>query len=430
MLVSMSNSTDRTVSRRTVLAGAAAGALGAGLAPAWAASADTGMDSVDAVVSRMERDLIALRRDLHAHPEVAGQERRTAGVVAQRLRAAGLDVTEGVGGHGVVGTLTGERRGRTVAYRADMDAVPPDSQFGGGTQPAHLCGHDIHTTVGVGVAQALARLRHRLAGTVVFVFQPAEETLAGAAAMLDDGVFSRVAPAEIHALHCGPFPVGQFLVMPGFGLPGLDRGVVTLTGTDATVRARQLVAQISALGTVAPPATTEARERLLADLQIPDGPLATFVFMQAQATEADARADVRVSYRCWPESRYVQIRESIGRLARSYGATVAFPNPPFPAMICPEREGHALGRYLDRTVGRHRVRRLHAAIPFNGEDFALFLDRIPGTFTFLGVRAPGATIESSYPHLGTFDPDERAIGHGVRAMAGWLAARARLRPGH
>jgi metal-dependent amidase/aminoacylase/carboxypeptidase family protein len=96
-------------------------------------------------------------------------------------------------------------------------------------------------------------------------------------------------------------------------------------------------------------------------------------------------------------------------------------------MICPEREGHALRRYLNRTVGHERVRSLHAAIPFNGEDFALFLNRIPGTFTFLGVRAPGATIESGYPHFSAFDPDERAIGHGVRAMAGWLATRTRIR---
>jgi metal-dependent amidase/aminoacylase/carboxypeptidase family protein len=420
---------ERAVSRRSVLAGAVAGTVGAAATPTWAAGAGIRTDSVGGVVSRLERDLIALRRDIHRHPEVAGQERRTAGIVASRLRTAGLDVTEGVGGHGVVGVLTGDHRGRTVAYRADMDAVPPDAQFGGGAQPAHLCGHDLHTTVGVGVAEVLARLRHRLTGTVVFVFQPAEETLAGAAAMLDDGVFASAAPAEIHALHCGPFPVGQFLVMPGFGFSGEDRGVVTLTGSDAMARAQQLAAQIRALGTVAPPATTEAREQYVADLQRPDGPLTRFVFIHAQAIDAGGRAEVRVSYRCWPEDRYVRLRAVVRALARSSGsATVSSPTPPFPAMICPEREGHALRRYLERTVGDDRARRLHAAVPFNGEDFALFLDRIPGTFTFLGVRAPGASIESSYPHFGAFDPDERAIGHGVRAMAGWLATRSR--PGH
>ncbi|GIG87412.1 M20 metallopeptidase family protein [Plantactinospora endophytica] len=431
--MSNANSERHVVSRRAVLGGAAVALAGVGLAPPWAAHAGNGSTSrsfdqalLDATASRLDRSLVELRRDIHRHPEIAGQERRTAGVVARRLRAAGLDVRTGVGGYGVVGILRGAHPGRTVGYRADMDAVPPDEQMAGGPEPAHLCGHDLHTTVGVGVAEVLALLRHRLAGTVVFVFQPAEEALSGAAAMLDDGVFDRARPTEIHALHCGPFPVGQFLVMPGYGLPGLDRGVVTLTGSDATVRARQLAAEINTLGTVAPPRTPADLEQIVADLQTPDGPLAEFVFMGAQPVETDGAAEVRVSFRCWPEHRYAEIRERIQRLATaSGGASVAFPNDPFPAMICPEREGLALERHLHRTVGRDGVRRMHAAVPFNGEDFALFLDRMPGTFTFLGVRAPGAAIETSYPHFGAFNPDERAIGYGVRAMAGWLATRTR-----
>ncbi|MGN9912840.1 M20 metallopeptidase family protein [Phytohabitans sp. LJ34] len=410
------------LSRRTVL-GAAAGLAGAGLIPGRAAHASPppDRDSVDAVASTLDADWIALRRDIHRHPEPAGQEERTAGVVARRLRAAGLAVTTGVGGHGVVGVLEGDRPGRMVAYRADMDAVPPDGQIGGAAGPAaHLCGHDIHTTVGVGVAEVLARLRRRLSGTVVFVFQPAEEALTGAAAMLDDGLFARTRPAEIHALHCGPWPVGQFMVMPGFGLPGLDRGTVTLTGPDAATRAQRLAADIGALGTVMPPTTPADLERIVSDVQVPDGPLARFVFMRPRASGAE----VQISFRCWPEKRYVEIREEIRRLARSSGeATVDFPDDPFPAMVCSEREGHALRRHLRRTLGHDRVGTLHASIPFNGEDFALFLDRMPGTFTFLGVRPPGAPIESAYPHFVGFTPDERAIGHGVRAMSGWLASR-------
>jgi metal-dependent amidase/aminoacylase/carboxypeptidase family protein len=305
-----------------------------------------------------------------------------------------------------------------------MDAVPPDQQINGGPDLAHLCGHDLHTTIGVGVAEVLARLRDRLAGTVVFVFQPAEEALSGAAAMLADGVFTEARPAEIHGLHCFAFPVGEFAVMPGFGLPGLDRGTITLAGTDAMARARRLAADIGALGTVSPSASSADLERLVADIQIPDGPLARFVFMRAGV--ADGQAQVQVSYRCWPEDRYVEIRHDINRLAQVYGgALVSNPDDPFPAMVCPEREGRAVKRHLDRTLGRDAVRTLHAAIPFSGEDFALFLDRMPGTFTFLGVRTPGADIQTSYPHFGSFNPDERAIGHGVRAMAGLLASRTR-----
>ena len=421
----MSNPQDRAISRRTMLGGVVAGIPAATLLPSGAAhAAHTALDgrSVEAVASRLDRSLIALRRDLHRHPETAGRERRTAHVVARRLRAAGLDVMTEVGGHGVVALLTGSRPGRTVAYRADMDAVAPGGQIDGGTQPAHVCGHDIHTTVGVGVAEVLARLRHRLAGSVLFIFQPAEETLTGAAAMLGTGVFDRVRPAEFHALHCGQFPVGTFAVAPGYGLPGQDQGTVTLTGADAPERARSLAADISALGTVSPPGSTAEREKLVSDLQTPDGPLAEFVAMRAQASGSE----IRLSYRCWPEERYTGIRDVIRGLAvPAGGATVSFPAAPFPAMVCPEPEGEDMLRYLRRAVGPDRVVRLHAALPFNGEDFALFLDRAPGTYTLLGVRSPGTSIESSSPHFGAFDPDERAIGYGVRAMAGWLACRTR-----
>ncbi|MFI9051013.1 M20 family metallopeptidase [Streptomyces sp. NPDC053427] len=419
------------LARRTLLAGAAAAGAGIVWGTTGKAVADGGRQplaqgAVDAEVARLERGLIELRRDLHRHPEAPGEERRTAGVVARELRAAGLTVTTGVGGHGVVGILRGARPGRTVAYRADMDAVPPKDIVGGGPATAHLCGHDIHTTVAVGVARVLARLRQRLSGTVVFLFQPAEEALAGARAVIDAGVLERTRTEEIHALHCGPFPVGQFAVTPGYGLPGQDRAEVTLSGPDAPGAARRLAAEIGALATVTPPQTPADLERMVADVQTPDGPLARFVAVRAGAQEAK----VSVSYRCWPQERYVAVREDIRRLARSYeGAGVSFPAEPFPAMVCPEGDARSLARHLRRTLGRDTVTELHAAFPFNGEDFALYLDRVPGTYTFLGVRAPGAPLTACYPHYPDFSPDERAIGVGVRAMGGWIAERTHRAPG-
>ncbi|MEU8658206.1 amidohydrolase [Actinoplanes philippinensis] len=379
--------------------------------------------AVEREAARLDGALVALRRDLHAHPELSGQEQRTAAVVAARLRAAGLDVTTGVGGHGVVGVLTGTRPGRTVAYRADMDAVGPADGAGGASGASHLCGHDLHTTIGVGIAEVLTRLRERLSGRLVFLFQPAEESLAGAAAMIADGVLTATRPSEIHALHCGPFPVGRFATIAGIGMPGQDKGQITLTGADAPARAQRLAESITRMSSVKRPTDPVDLQQLLADLQTPGGPLARFVFVQAQAVGAT----VRVSSRCWPEERYKEVRAEIRRRARALGpATVDFPSAPFPAMHTPRREGQALERYLRRTLGTERVVPLHAAIPFNGEDFAHFLSRIPGTYTFLGVRAPDSGIETSYPHLATFNPDEAAIGHGVRTMSAWLLTRARL----
>lgn len=125
-------------------------------------------------------DLTLLRHDLHRHPEISGQEMRTARVVAERMRAAGLEVRTGIGGHGVVAILRGGRPGPLVAYRADMDAVPsndPDPSAIKSEAPGvrHICGHDLHVTVGVGVAEALARWRGAIAGSVMFIFQPSEE---------------------------------------------------------------------------------------------------------------------------------------------------------------------------------------------------------------------------------------------------------------
>lgn len=378
--------------------------------------------AVAAEAARLDRVLIRLRRDVHRHPEAPGQEQRTAAVVARQLRVAGLTVTTEVGGHGVVGVLRGSRPGRTVAYRADMDAVPPKDIVGGGPAPAHLCGHDVHTAVGVGVARVLARLRRQLSGTVVFLFQPAEETLSGARALIDSGVLERERVEEIHALHCGPFPVGRFAVTPGHGMPGQDKAQVVLSGPDALDAARRLAVDINALATVALPQTPADLERIIAEAQTPNGPLARFTAIRAAAREAE----VSVSYRCWPPERYVEVREGIRRAALPFaGAAVRFPAEPFPAMVCPEHDARMLAGHLHRTLGEDSVIELRAAFPpFSGEDFALFLERIPGTYTFLGVHTPGTPITTSYPHYPDFSPDERAIGIGVRAMAGWLATRA------
>jgi amidohydrolase len=409
------------LTRRAVIGAAAAAATVAVPAAAHASTA-LDQDAIDAAAARFEEDLIALRRDLNAHPEGPGDEERTAALVAEHLTAAGLAVTTGVGGHGVVGVLKGRRSGRTVAFRADMDAVPGN----GTTGPEHLCGHDLHTAVGVGTALTLAALRSRLHGTVVFVFQPAEESLAGARAMLAEGVLETYGFTEIHALHCGPFPVGTFGVNPGLGLPGQDHGSITVTGADAQARAAALAAELVGLSTVAVPADSADLEELVEHLQTEDGPLAEFVSVRANvaAGATEERAEVRLSYRCWPEERYTQVRAEVAELAEPYGA-VAFPADPFPALICPEEDAHELKRHLRRAVGPDAATVMHAVVPFNGEDFALFIDRVPGTFTWLGVRAPGTDVATAAPHFPPFEPDEAAIGFGVRAMAGWLARRTR-----
>ncbi|GGX21112.1 hypothetical protein GCM10010341_48100 [Streptomyces noursei] len=157
-----------------------------------------------------------------------------------------------------------------------------------------------------------------------------------------------------------------------------------------------------------PPQTPADLERMVADVRTPHGPLNRFVAVRARVQDAT----VSVSSRCWPQERYPEVRAGIRRLAASYaGATVSFPTDPFPAMVCPERDAHALAHHLRRALGRDAVTELHAAFPFNGEDFALYLDRVPGTYTFLGVRAPDSPHHDLLPALPRLRPGRARHRH-------------------
>ncbi|MFG1810471.1 amidohydrolase [Streptomyces sp. NPDC049040] len=188
--------------------------------------------------------LEALYEDLHRHPELSGQEHRTAAKAAQALTAAGYEVTEGVGGTGVVGVLrNGE--GPVVMLRADMDALPVREETGlpyasevhavgadGASVPvAHACGHDMHVACLAGAAALLARMRQRWSGTVLAVFQPAEELVAGARAMIEDGLFERFPrPGIVLGQHVGPLPAGMIGYREGAVMAAADFADIELFG--------------------------------------------------------------------------------------------------------------------------------------------------------------------------------------------------------
>src|SRR4051794_39958231 len=192
---------------------------------------------VDALDSGLLGELTEFRQDLHAHPELGFQETRTAARVAAALRACGVHVTEGVGGTGVVGTIHGSGSGAaSIGLRADMDALSLVEETGlpyASRTPGlmHGCGHDGHTTVLLGAARRLAADRD-FAGSVHVIFQPAEEGLGGASAMLDDGLFERFACDAVYALHTGPgLPVGTIATGTGALMAAGGTFDVTFTGT-------------------------------------------------------------------------------------------------------------------------------------------------------------------------------------------------------
>ncbi|MCY3779880.1 MAG: M20 family metallopeptidase [Chloroflexi bacterium] len=181
-------------------------------------------------------ELIDRRRDFHRHPELAFQEHRTAGIVADELHQLGLEVQTGVGQTGVVGILEGASAGPTVLYRADMDALPiqEDNNAEYASQTAgkmHACGHDGHTTIALGIAKVLSKHRADLGGRIKFVFQPAEETGGGAASMITDGVLEAPVPDFTLGIHLwNDLEVGKVSAVAGPTMSGAGVFEITVTG--------------------------------------------------------------------------------------------------------------------------------------------------------------------------------------------------------
>lgn len=363
--------------------------------------------------------LIELRRDLHRHPELAEHEVRTSALVAQRLEALGLEVRRNVGGHGVVGVLRGRRPGGVVAYRADMDAFRGDEPARpyASTVPGvqHICGHDVHVAVAIGIATVLSALRNDLPGTVVFVFQPAEENLRGAAAMLRDGALADPRPDAIFAVHAWPLPVGTIAYAPGEGIAGMDQWTIELDGD-----ARLAASIVEGFGTVELPRRPEDWLDLERALHRAGG-FERAVFIAASTKPlANGRSKVEAIVKAVGDEQYAELRAALKeRLDREIGAgayMLAFAERPFPAMRSNVREAERGARTLASVLGAERTERYRATLPFAGEDFALFLQALPGAMFFLGVANPEKGI-FGMPHRPDFDVDEAAIEVGTRAMA-------------
>jgi metal-dependent amidase/aminoacylase/carboxypeptidase family protein len=382
---------------------------------------DAGLDPVlermDHRLAAVADELVAIRRDIHRHPEVSGQEVRTAGIVAAHLAGLGFEVRTGVGGHGVVGVIHGGGEGPVIAYRADMDAVPstaPDAVPFRSETPGvrHICGHDIHTTVGLGIAEALAAVREELPGTVKLIFQPAEENIQGARGMIADGVLDDPSPAAILALHTAPLEVGQIGVIEGMALPGIDVVRITLSGDGDLEAAAEAYADVfGEVSTVGPPGP---------DLTIAGVP----EFINAYATGAAPAGDdswvVEGSVKASGEDQYERAKAKI--LAKLEAIDL-------------EGVSHEV-EYLDRwladtindqdlldatvptiraRVGEGGVVVTRAPIPYFGEDFSFFQQEIPGAIFWLGVsNSEKGTV--GLPHSPHYVADEGSIQVGARTM--------------
>ncbi len=391
--------------------------------PATRAQEASAAQETDLLLSFVERveglraELIDVRRDIHRHPEISGQEERTAGIVADRLRAAGFEVRTGVGGHGVVGLLRGAASGPVLAFRADMDAVrssaPDLVEFRSEVEGVrHICGHDIHTTIGLALAEGFASVRDRLPGAVMLIFQPAEESARGAQAMLADGVFADPVPDAIFAYHTTPFEVGQIATASRTLMPGRDAVRVDIRGEGDLESVAQSVREVVlGTGTVAPAEATT--------------PVAgEFVLVQGGRAARDAatggwrvQATITTSSREASGGARRAIEDGLAELGREgltldldYRERVIAGVTNEPDIV------EAANASAMAVLGDEAVIAVETMSPLFSEDFGSFQEEVPGVMYFLGV----SNSERGWvgmPHSPDYVADEESIFVGARTMA-------------
>jgi amidohydrolase len=379
-------------------------------------------ERLDGWLARHEAELVALRRRIHAQPELSGHERVTAALVAARLRHAGLKPRLLSGRNGVICDVgTGDR---VVALRADLDALPlPDTKDvpyrSTVENVCHACGHDVHTTILVGAARVLAELQRagQLPGRVRLLFQPSEERFpSGAPEVIAEGGLKDV--ASIFALHCYPqLPAGFAAVRTGPMTAAADKIDIRLSGPGGhTARPHLTVDLAYALGriVVEVPALLSRRLDPRAGASLVFGAVRVGEAHNAIAIEGHARGTVRVlnhdGWRLLPELVPQLVRDVVAGTGAEVDIDYARGVPP----VVNDRVTTAILEAAAReALGPDRVS--EAELSMGGEDFAFYLEEVPGTMFRLGVGRPGAT-EPMDIHQSTFDIDEAAIGHGVRVM--------------
>lgn len=421
-----------TVNRR--MTGGLAAVLLWGLA-AIAAAAPALPEDVQALVDDVMPQVVAWRRDLHAHPELGNREFRTAGVVAEHLERLGMEVTTNVAHTGVVGVLRGGP-GPVVALRADMDGLPVTEQVdlpfaskvrteynGNEVGVMHACGHDNHVAILMGVAEVLAALGDDLPGTVKFIFQPAEEGPpagedGGASMMVREGVLTEApVPEAIFGLHVWPMPVGTIGWRSGGLMAAADsysilvkgrqtHGAVPWAGIDPIVVASQIVLGLQTIpsrqldATLTPSIVTVGsihggvRGNIIPEEVEMVGTLRTF----------DAETRRQIHQRVTRTA--MSIAESAGATAEvdiELGVPVTANDADLTRRMLPT---------LERVAGPGLVESPRIT---GAEDFSFFQEEIPGMFFFLGVAPDDPSLV--YPnHSPSFYADERALPVGVSAM--------------
>jgi hippurate hydrolase len=385
---------------------------------------------IDERIACMHEEMTGWRRDIHAHPELGFEETRTAGLVAEKLESFGLEVHRGIGGTGVVGVLRAGGSGRTISLRADMDALPIQeantfeyrSRHDG---KMHACGHDGHTTMLLGAAKYLAATR-AFDGTVNFIFQPAEEGIGGARAMIDDGLFERFPCEAVFGMHNRPsLPIGSFAVRSGpmmaaggfFDIRIRGKGAHGArpeSSVDPVVVAAHIV---TALQTIVSRNVAPAQTAVVSVTRIQAGAAYNVIPDSAQIA-----GTVRAFSRTVMEQIEAALRRIAAGVAEGLGARAEVDlRWIFAPTVNDEREAEFAARVCSEIVGVEHVDRDPALI-MASEDFSFMLEKVPGCYVNIGTREGETRSEVHNPG---YDFNDRALPLGVAFFAHLVETRLR-----
>jgi hippurate hydrolase len=382
-------------------------------------------------IRRWQDEFVAIRRDLHAHPELGFEEHRTANVVAERLSALNIEHHTGVGKTGIVAVVRGRSTasGRSVGLRADMDALPmqEDNLFAHRSRydgRMHGCGHDGHTTMLLAAARYLAETR-AFDGTVTLIFQPGEEGYAGGRAMIEDGLFERFPADQIYALHNWPgLPVGKIAVRAGPMMAAADRVTIDIDGKGGHgAHPHQSIDPVLVAGHI----ITAAQSIVARNVSPIDTAVVSLCSMHAGhpgamsviPRTAQLVGTVRTFKASTQDMIERRLSELVPSIAAAFGASATLKyERVYPATINTAAEARFAADVAGEVVGRENV--VHDLDPSMGsEDFSFMLQRRPGAYARLGQGGIGGAAPC-FLHDSRYDFNDSVIPIG----AGYLAALA------
>jgi metal-dependent amidase/aminoacylase/carboxypeptidase family protein len=380
--------------------------------------------------------LVKIRRDFHINPEVSGNEKRTSKKISTYLLSLGLEVKTGIGGYGVVGILNTGKKGKRIAWRTDIDAMPSDIKdvvdFPSKNEGVrHICGHDVNTTIALGIANVLASQKEKLTGTVYFVFQPSEETYTGAKAMIDDGLFDIISPAEIYASHIGPLPTTMIATKPEFMFADyktLEISFKNSSKNDSIVAyTKELITSLQNVEPTSKFWNPESLSDPLIGLASPNTLFKNFTFVNQKSLKAEKTKN-EIAIKAYIGSSIEKKFDSIIPKIRKEISNSKFGKKLIDVKYTYERANLYNGKELTQNAiahigevyGAQNITLLYGEMPdYRGDDFAYFQEKTPGVYFYLG----GSNFEKgivSMPHAPNFQVDENCIKTGVNYFSSMI----------